>query len=97
VYYLLKLEINSLQCEKDFLFTLLDDIDALILERREDKGDELPTASYKRSNQVNEKIHTKKMNLHKDKREKQEKQEKQEKREKQKNNTAIEEVRLFLL
>ena len=36
VYYLLELEITSLKCEKDFLLTSLDEIDALIFQKQEE-------------------------------------------------------------
>lgn len=36
VYYLLELETTSLKCEKDFLLTSLDEIDALIFQKQEE-------------------------------------------------------------
>ena len=36
VNYLIKLEITSLKCEKDFLITSLDEIDILILKKQKD-------------------------------------------------------------
>lgn len=36
MYYLLELEITSLKCEKDFLLTSLDEIDALIFQKQEE-------------------------------------------------------------
>lgn len=46
---MLELEITSLKCEKDFLLTSLDEIDALIFKRQEEAEMKTSDQSSKRS------------------------------------------------
>ena len=48
MHYLCLLEISSLNCEKDFLLSSLDEIDALILKRQECEESKSLTPATKR-------------------------------------------------
>lgn len=51
---MLKLEITSLRCEKDFLLSSLDEIDALIFKKQEESGFQGKDFSLKRISPTNE-------------------------------------------
>ena len=60
MYYLLKLEITSLSCEKDFLLSSLDEIDALIYKKQEESGHKGTDTNLKRSGPTDESLTAKK-------------------------------------
>ena len=66
MYYLLKLEITSLNCEKDFLLSSLDEIDALIFKKQEESGVHGADANLKRCGPADESLSAKKRTIEKE-------------------------------
>lgn len=67
VYYLLKLEISSLLCEKDFLITSLDEINVLILKNQREEETRTVQTNYKRSRGSTVESESKKVSLKREK------------------------------
>ena len=66
MYNLLKLEITSLSCEKDFLLSSLDEIDALIFKKQEESGLHGADPNLKRCSPPDESLSAKKRKIEKE-------------------------------
>ena len=64
MYYLIKLEITSLKCEKDFFLTSLDEIDLLIYKEFNESVN-ANNADMKRGKPLSESMNSKQRNIQK--------------------------------